>query len=154
MNDEKEQGLVYLAMELDDLDEVLDIERDSFRTPWTPDLFVREFENDLSRRRVVKNARGQVLAFLIYWLVVDEAHLMNVAVGPAWRGQGLGRLIMERFIAECRAKGACRISLEARRSNLTAIGLYDSLGFKAVGLRKNYYEDEHEDAVLMDLELA
>ena len=144
----------YVAMTLDDLDEVLDIERESFRVPWTPDLFIREFENDLSRRRVLKNARGGVPAFLIFWQIVDEAHLMNVAVAPDLRGKGLGRLIMTHFIRECRESDVARVSLEVRRSNLAAISLYDALGFKAVGLRKNYYVDENEDAVLMDLELS
>lgn len=146
--------LRYLEMTLDDLDEVLDIERDSFRVPWTPDMFIREFENDVSRQRVAKDEAGNVLGYLFYWFVIDEAHLMNVAVAPAARRHGVGRFLMERLIEECRLQRAAFLGLEVRRGNEPAIALYDTLGFKPIGLRKKYYVEENEDAILMEMEFS
>ena len=87
------------------------------------------------------------------WLVVDEGQIANVAVAPAWRKQGIGRLLMERMIAKCIALGGVRLCLEVRLSNQPARRLYANLGFQEVGLRKNYYTQPLEDAILMDLSL-
>ncbi len=141
-------------MTLDDLDEVLDIERERFRAPWTPDLFITEFANPRSWRFVVKDREsGRVAGYLIYWMVLDEAHLMNVATAPAFARQGAGRCMIDHLIGECRARKAVRITLEVRKSNIAAINLYASYGFEGVGLRKNYYVEEKEDAILMELKL-
>jgi ribosomal-protein-alanine N-acetyltransferase len=152
---ESAQSDVYRAMKLDDLDEVLDIERASFLTPWTPDLFVQEFSNRRSRKGVVCRAEdGKVLGYVIWWVVFEEGHLMNIAVDPAFKRRGVATLMMDNMIARCRKDGVTRISLEVRRSNDAAILLYAKYGFNPVGLRKNYYVDEGEDAILMDLELT
>jgi len=92
------------------------------------------------------------VAFAGMWLVLDEGQVANVAVAPAWRQKGLGRQLMEQLILRCMALGGRSLSLEVRESNLPARNLYDSLGFRTVGLRKGYYTQPAEDAVLMQLD--
>jgi len=148
-----DSGFLYRQMELDDLDDVLDIERQSFRTPWTPDMFITEFANPRSRRRVLLDAEGRLAGYMLYWVILDEAHLMNIAVAPDLRQQGAGTRLVANLIQESRRESVEVISLEVRVSNLAAIRLYQKFGFQPVGLRKNYYTDEGEDALLMELEL-
>ncbi len=139
---------------LDDLDQVLEIERQSFRSPWSPDMFVVEFSNPQSRRYVIREKRsGKILGYMIYWVVLDEGHLMSIATRADRLREGLGRRMMDRMIRECRKEGVRRLTLEVRRGNIPAIEMYLAYGFEAVGLRKNYYTAEREDAVLMELRI-
>lgn len=149
---EKEAAeFIYRAMQLEDLEDVLHIEEASFRNPWTPDLFVNEFSNSRSRKRViVEQAKGLVLAFGIYWLVLDEAHIMNIAVNPTHRRMGLGALILRQMLKEAKKAFAQRMTLEVRVSNEAAISLYQKEHFQGIGLRKNYYQREQEDALIME----
>ncbi len=146
------ERMVVRPMVLDDLDEVLDIERISFLSPWTPDLFVNEFSNPRSVKRIVQDRfTGHVVAYMVYWVVLDEAHLMNIAVQPRFKGRGLATLLMECLIDETRNKHCHHVSLEVREDNFPAINLYLRTGFRPVGRRANYYIDEGKDAILMDL---
>jgi len=148
-------ALVVRPMTLDDLDEVLDIERASFIAPWTPDLFVAEFGNPRSVKRVVTvGENGPVIGYVIFWIVLDEAHLMNVAVDEAFKRKGAAKLMLQKMIDECAGRGVRYVTLEVRKSNEAAIELYLRFGFKMVGLRKNYYVHEHEDAIMMELEIS
>ncbi len=147
--------ILWEQMQLDDLDEVLDIERLCFRSPWTPDLFVNEFFNPRSKQRVARQKEEpHVLGYLIYWTVLDEAHLMNVAVSPDFRRQGIGEMLLRSMLEECRSSGHIHVTLEVRESNIEAISLYERFDFVAVGKRKNYYQADNEDAILMELTLS
>ncbi len=147
--------LVVRPMILDDLDEVMDIERLSFLSPWTPDLFVNEFSNPRSVKRIVQDRDSdRLLAYMVYWVVLDEAHLMNIAVRPSLKGRGIGSLLMEKMVEECRERRCKHVSLEVRENNFPAIDLYLRSGFRPVGRRANYYLDEGKDAILMDLDLT
>ena len=149
------EGLTYRPMTMDDLYDVLEIERLSFSMPWTPDMFIVEFGNDNSCRRViVDDSDGSVLAYMIYWTVLDEAHLMSIAVHPDRRGQGLGALLIENLIAEGREAGITIFSLEVNVRNSVAIAMYERFGFRGFGLRKKYYEDTGDDALLMELKIS
>jgi [ribosomal protein S18]-alanine N-acetyltransferase len=148
-------------MRPDDLDEVMVIEREAFRHPWSPELFRRELEHDWSTILVavepLTSASGKgserIAAFLIYWLVHDEVHILNVAVAPEQRRKGIARMLM----AECEKKAhenkAALLTLEVRRSNVAALDLYREFDYRAVGVRPNYYVDEGEDAIVMVKEL-
>jgi len=135
-----------------DLDEVMVIERAAFRHPWSPELFRRELEHDWSTILVAlepltsASGRGseRIVGFLIYWLVHDEVHILNVAVAPEQRRK-----------TEKRAQqaGAALLTLEVRRSNQAALDLYREFDYRAVGVRPNYYVDEGEDAIVMVKEL-
>lgn len=147
-----------------DLPGILEIERLSFDSPWSLDAFVRELSLPFSRLIVaaevpakgaspVPDADAGLSGFLCRWLVADECHILNVAVHPRIRQQGIGRHLMQHALAEARAKSAQVVSLEVRRSNLAARGLYRKLDFQERRLRRNYY-GRGEDAIVMELKLV
>jgi ribosomal-protein-alanine N-acetyltransferase len=136
-----------------DLDAIMEIERLSFPTPWSRQVFAEEFNHDFSRVMVVRQiATGKLLAFINYWLVHDEVHILNVATHPAWRRKGLARKLIEHTIAGASARRARLLTLEVRRSNQAALELYRGFGFREVGVRPRYYENG-EDAIVMLLDL-
>lgn len=141
----------------DDLDAVMQIERVAFTNPWSTEMVRKELTQDWSTVLLVEESlpgnRTALLGFAIFWLVHDELHILNVATDPTQRRRGVGRVAIEGALAAARAH-QCRVaSLEVRRSNVAAIGLYQSLGFKPVGMRPNYYVDDREDAVIMARDL-
>ena len=144
-------------MTADDLPGVMDIERVAFSNPWTLEMVKKELTQDWSTILLAEepSAAGgwKVLGFSIFWLVADEIHVLNVATEQAQRRRGIGRAVMEATLGYGRTH-RCRIaSLEVRRGNVAAIGMYQALGFKAVGMRPNYYTDDREDAVVMVMDL-
>lgn len=131
------------------VEQVLAIEETSFPTPWSRQSFYYEVtENDFAFYLVAIH-EGRVIAYAGIWLVLDEAHITNVAVHPEYRGCGVGRAIMLKIIGSAALLGAVRMTLEVRPSNYVAIGLYESLGFERRGIRKGYYTDTNEDAIIM-----
>ncbi len=137
-----------------DLDEVLEIERLSFRTPWQRPAFENEMAHTWSRLEVVRDLQtGRILAFADYWLVSDEVHILNIATHPQARRQGHGARLLRHIVDLAKTASYKSIDLEVRRSNLGAQALYASHGFQVVGMRPRYYEDNDEDAILMTLRL-
>ena len=139
-----------------DLGEVMLIERLAFKHPWSADLFRRELEHAWSTILVAEEAsegRRRLLGFIIYWLVHDEIHVLNVATDPGERRRGVARALMRECLAAGGQAGAHLATLEVRRSNAAAIALYQSLGFRSAGIRPNYYADEGEDGIVMLLDL-
>ncbi len=109
------------------------------------------------RSRLQAWLRGQprartILGYAGFWLMVDEAHISTIAIDPAWRGMGLGELILIRLIEEAIALQAILVTLEVRLSNSAAQNLYEKYGFEYVGRRKRYYRDNNEDAHIMTVE--
>lgn len=143
-------------MTLADLPAVMEIENQAFTNPWSHDMVKKELSQDWSTVLLIEawTPVGWVVrGFAIFWLVHDEIHVLNVATHRDHRRLGLGRLVMDAVIAFGRDH-KCRIAtLEVRRSNTAALGLYQALGFRTVGLRPNYYQDDHEDAVVMIMDL-
>jgi ribosomal-protein-alanine N-acetyltransferase len=148
-------------MRPDDLEEVMVIERAAFKHPWSPELFRRELEHDWSTILIaiepLTSAPGKgserIVAFLIYWLVHDEVHILNVAVAPEQRRKGIARMLMAETERRAVQAGAALLTLEVRRSNQAALDLYREFDYRAVGVRPNYYVDEGEDAIVMVKEL-
>lgn len=137
-----------------DVDEVLEIERLSFRTPWLRPAFEDEMAHTWSRLEVVRDLdTGRILAFADYWLVSDEVHILNIATHPQARRQGHGARLLRHIVDLAKTASFKSIDLEVRRSNLGAQALYASHGFQVVGMRPRYYEDNDEDAILMTLKL-
>jgi len=139
-----------------DLPGIVEIERLSFDNPWSLDAFERELSLPFSRMIVATKTateNASLIGFLCRWIVADECHILNVAVHPQMRQQGIGKRLMQHALAEARAKNVQVITLEVRRSNTAALSLYRGLGFRAIGIRPNYYVDEGEDAVVMTLDL-
>lgn len=150
---ESERGFLRLRrMVAADLEEVMAVERRAFRNPWSEDLFRRELCHDWSTILLAseeRDGRPVVLGFVIYWLVHDEVHILNVAVDPPERRRGVARALLEELLDRGKAHGLALATLEVRKSNQPAIRLYEELGFRPVGVRKGYYVDEGEDAIVM-----
>ena len=142
--------LSFEPMLAEDLPEVMEIERRSFPQPWTPGLFLHELKVPFSRTTLLRACNGTraTLGYICRWLVGDEVHVLNIAVHPEYRGQGLGRRLVESVIAEADQAGARLVTLEVRRENAEARGLYRKLGFVDAGVRRNYY-GRGEDAIIM-----
>jgi len=137
-------------MRAEDLDAVMEVERSCFADPWSPGLFLHELKIPFSRIVLVRwrSASGELLGYLCRWLVGDEVHILNIAVRPEWRGRGIGRALVELLLREADERGATMITLEVRRGNAEAIGLYGSYGFRETGVRRNYY-GRGDDALIM-----
>jgi ribosomal-protein-alanine N-acetyltransferase len=132
------------------LEPILEIERASFSSPWTLEMFRWELRNsDVSATWVLSVADGTVAAFCCAWVVLDELHINNVAVRPGFRQRGFARLLLKHVMDEAVGKGAVKATLEVRRSNTSALRLYDRLGFAVRGLRPNYYSNPVEDALIL-----
>jgi len=132
-----------------DLDAILAIESDSFPHPWSKVHFQDELKSSYSFPLVGLNQEGGVVGYICPTVLMDEGHILNVAVAKDCRGYRVGKLLVESAIRECRERGASFVSLEVRPTNVTAISLYRSLGFTETGRRKRYYENG-EDALLME----
>lgn len=141
-------AVIFRQMELKDVDAVQLIEETSFAVPWSREAFLDELKNERARY-IVGEAAGEVVAYMGMWLVFDEADIMNVAVLKKWRGRGIGRRLVEFAIKKAAEQGCTSMTLEVRRSNAPAIALYEKLGFKNGGARKNYYKNPTEDAIIM-----
>ncbi|MBP2655750.1 MAG: RimI3 [Firmicutes bacterium] len=140
---------VIRPMCFDDIDAVTNIENKSFAVPWSRAAFEAEIiDNDLARYLVMEVA-GLVVAYAGMWIILDEAHVTNVAVLPEYRSQGLGHKLLEALVSYAREFRAVCMTLEVRESNLPARRLYQDLGFAVRGRRRQYYTDTQEDALIM-----
>ncbi len=134
------------------LEEVMAIERASFSTPWSEN----SFHNELYNPNSIAYAAifdSDVIGYICVRLIMDEGHILNLAVRPDMRRQGIAKAMVNKAIGEMKEKGCLFIFLEVRTSNYAAKRLYEGLDFKIVGTRKSYYEMPREDAVVMMLEL-
>jgi [ribosomal protein S18]-alanine N-acetyltransferase len=137
-----------------DLDAVMEIERASFPNPWTRQAFTDELCRSWAYLEVLREAAtSRIIGFCNYWVVLDELHLLNVAVHPEKRRQGHASLLLRHILAQAKHHRSRVVSLEVRASNVAAQTLYQKFGFATVGRRPRYYPDG-EDAVLMDAVLA
>ncbi len=136
-------------MVVEDIPMVVAIEEVSFPTPWTTESFVSELKDNNLARYYCLEINNKVIGYMGLWLVIGEAHITNVAIWPGCRGQGWGEYLMLNVMNEMRKLGISSITLEVRVSNTTAQNLYQKLGFKPAGLRKRYYSDNMEDAIIM-----
>jgi ribosomal-protein-alanine N-acetyltransferase len=133
-----------------DLDGILAVEAASFTNPWTRAMYEWELQNrSVCHILVLRTAACRVAGFCSFWLVVDEIHVNNVAIRPEYRGRGFGTRLMRRVLTEGRRLGATRATLEVRASNDAARRFYEGLGFRAAGVRKRYYTNPEEDAVIL-----
>jgi len=143
-------------MGIPDLPEVLAIERVSFPNPWPESTFQGEIQNrGISSPLVaVEEKTGTVIGYIIYWKIIDEVQVNNVAVHPAHRRRGLAEALFREVLENLRAEGAKSISLEVRTSNAAARRLYEKLGFEPWGVRKGYYSNPDEDGLVLGLSLS
>lgn len=136
-------------MRLADLDQVVEIEKLCYQTPWSRQAFVSELVTNEYAHYIVCRLSGKIVGYAGMWVILDEAHVTNIAVHPDYRGRGLGRLLLKELIERAKCRGATKMTLEVRKSNTVAQNLYYSFGFEARGIRKGYYSDTNEDAIIM-----
>lgn len=146
-------------MTLADLDEVSAIEAASFSDPWTPESFHELVQSPHYSSCPVlllpskdKKAPPRVIGYLVLWYLEPEMHIANVAVHPNYRGQGWGAALIRAALHLGKQWGATRFLLEVRKSNTAARGLYDKFGFRQIAVRKRYYRNPVEDALVLSLE--
>jgi len=133
-----------------DLDAVAALEAATFTNPWTREMLDRELrQSDVARVYVLRLPGCRVAAFCACWLVYDELHINTIAVDANLRRQGLATALMRHLLADAAAHGARRTFLEVRRSNAPAQRLYESLGFAIADVRRNYYTQPDEDALVL-----
>lgn len=150
---EKKQKVEILPMTGEDIEAVYDVECKSFTTPWSLESFKSEVYNNNMARYLVAKLGDEVVGYGGMWIVLDEGHITNIAVHPDHRGKKIGDELVKALINMARENDVRRMTLEVRPSNWTAINLYKKYGFKEAGIRKGYYEDTGEDALIMWLEL-
>jgi len=139
-------------MRLEDVPAVHAIDVLSFSLPWPERSFRFELTENPTSRGWVTEVDGQVAAMLVLWFIVDEAHIATIAVHPDFRRQGLGEQILIHALRAVQDEGARRAFLEVRAGNFAAQALYKKYGFEIAGVRRGYYRDNNEDALLMNLE--
>lgn len=140
-------------MESTDIPRVFEIDRASAVLYWPERSYHFEVEeNESSRPFVAVDENSRILGFIVFWLIMDEAHLANFAVAEEARCRGIGRALLKRGLEVCYSGGARVSFLEVRAGNAPAIHLYESSGYYTAGVRKRYYQDNHEDALLMNLD--
>lgn len=137
------------SMTAQDVEEVWEIEKRCFPLPWSRESFILEIEKNQCARYFVAKQDGKVVGYGGMWLVLDEAHITNVAIHPEFRRRGIGEAIMRALMKKAASMNIEGMTLEVRASNYVAQSLYKKLGFQEGGIRKGYYSDNHEDALIM-----
>ncbi|ABY91800.1 [SSU ribosomal protein S18P]-alanine acetyltransferase [Thermoanaerobacter thermohydrosulfuricus] len=141
--------VIIRPMRKEDVEEVLEIEKLSFSTPWSKEAFISEVTKNSCAKYIVAEVDNKIVGYGGFWVVVDEGHITNIAVHPEYRSKGIGSKIMEGLIDLAKKNGITAMTLEVRESNITAQHLYAKYGFRQLGRRKGYYQDNNEDAIIM-----
>lgn len=141
-------------MQPEDIPAVMEIDLNAFPNPWPENTYRFELRKNPASHLLVIQTRepAQVVGAGGYWLIVDEAHISTFAIHPAWRHRGVGKVLLAALLRQAVALGAATAMLEVRAGNAAAQALYAGYGFHPVGLRKGYYKNNGEDAVLMTAE--
>lgn len=127
------------------------LENECFSIPWTEGMFVKDFNNEHTCYFVALNG-DEVIGYCGMWVLTDEGQITNIAVSSEYRNLGIATDLIEKLFEICIKRHLLSITLEVREGNIPAVNLYKKLGFKEVGLRKNYYKNPSENALLMTKE--
>ena len=133
----------------DDVHEMAELDKICFSMPWSEASFLHEVTENGLALYIVAELEGKLVGYAGIWLIAGEGHITNVAVHPDYRRRHIGEAIVSALLAEAETAGVFAETLEVRAMNSAAQGLYAKFGFKAAGIRKGYYEDNGEDAVIM-----
>ena len=150
--EENRMHVRIVPMNADHLDEVAELERICFSTPWSRNMLAQELDNACSAFLVAEDDAGRVVGYAGLQVILDEGYITNVAVRPECRRNGIAGKLLQVFLDFGQANHLAFLTLEVHASNYDAIALYGSRGFRSVGRRKNYYEHPREDAVIMTKE--
>jgi len=144
---------VVRTMVEEDIDTLVMIEEACFATPWTRQSFLHELHENPYANYFIMELDGIVIGYCGLWLVIDEAHITNIAIVPEYRGHKYGDLLFSAVVEKAKEAGAIQLSLEVRVSNVIAQKMYRKYGLIPGGIRKNYYTDNQEDALVMWVKL-
>jgi len=136
-------------MTLEDIDDVMVVEKLSFTIPWSKNALIEEVLNNRMAIYITAKVNGKAIGYAGMWKIFDEGHITNIAVHPEYRQNGIGSRLVEKLVDIAKERGIVKMTLEVRKSNLAAQALYCKYGFKEMGLRKGYYADNGEDAIIM-----
>mgnify|MGYP001465255400 FL=1 len=143
------EDVIIRKMEIDDIPQVVEVEKSSFPTPWSTDIFYQEIiENQFSHYYVMEYGE-KIIGYVGMWIVIDDAQITTIAISPEYRRKKLGEKLFGFSLQTALAMGAKVLSLEVRVSNIPAQKLYRKFGLMPGGIRKNYYTDNGEDAIVM-----
>ena len=144
------KSLKILPMQKDDLDAVLRLEENAYGDHhWSKESFFNELNNELAKYFCAFDAAGELVGYCGIWEILEEAHITNIAVSPEHRRKHIGEALLKKIIDTCYKDFVKYITLEVRVSNKAAIGLYEKYSFKSLGIRKGYYQNNNEDALIM-----
>lgn len=144
-----EEKVRYRLMNVPDIEQIMEVETTSFKTPWSADAFMNELINNHFAYYIIAQIGQRIIGYCGVWIIIDEAHITNVAVHPDYRGNKIGENLMRHIITLSMSYGAKKMTLEVRVSNKIAQALYNKFGFEEHGIRKGYYTDNQEDAIIM-----
>jgi len=144
-------NVMIRKMTLDDIEHVIAIDRVSFSLPWPERSFRFELTDNPASRCWVADVDGKIVGMIVAWLIVDEVHVATIATHPDFRRQGIAKNLLSHALQHLSTEGAQSSFLEVRASNLAAQELYRKFGFEESGVRRRYYRDNDEDALLMTL---
>lgn len=142
-------NIVITPATLDDAKDIYEISTLSFSTPWSLISIEKELTINSSARYAVAKIGTKCIGFGGIWIILDEAHVTNIAVHPEYRGIGIGEKLLIAMIEMCKVESVMEMTLEVRRSNIAAQSLYKKFGFISEGIRNKYYADNKEDAIIM-----
>lgn len=148
------ESIVYRIMTVADIPMVQLVERKCFPVPWSRNLFVSELTRNDNAIYMVALLGERVVGYVGIWIILDEGHITNIAVHPAFQRQGIGHGLMDVITIAAVQRGVVAMTLEVRVTNTGAQALYTKLGFVPEGIRKEYYQDDKEDALIMWRELG
>lgn len=143
-----ENNMIIRSMTMDDVNAVYIVEEDCFIDPWSKESIKKELKNNLARY-LVAQLDDKIVGYVGVWFVVDEGHITNVAVHSDYRGKKIGDKLVKEMVELCKENNIVAMTLEVRSSNTVAQNLYRKYGFKMGGIRKEYYSDNKEDAIIM-----
>lgn len=144
-----EDSIVFRYMVEEDIDQILEVEHASFSTPWSREAFYNEINKNKFAVYIVLEIDKKVIGYCGAWIVLDEAHVTNIAILPEYRGRKFGEALLKKLISVAIEMGAKSMTLEVRVTNYVAQSLYRKLGFQDGGIRKNYYSDNQENGLVM-----
>lgn len=140
-------------MTVEDIEAVMHIEQATFPTPWSRTAFYNEVVINHFATYLLLEVGEDIAGYCGVWVIIDEAHITNIALHPDFRGMKLGEALLKRAIDFAKSRGALKMTLEVRVSNTIAQNLYRKYGFEEGSIRKNYYTDNQEDALVMWVKL-
>ena len=155
-NNPASAAIEFSLADTSDIDTLLAIENQSFQFPWPRQFFQSELNQAHSKTLVARrqeNSAGQIVGYIIFWFIFDELHILNLAVSPHFRRQGIARGLLGEAFRLAGIQNIKTVWLEVRPSNKAALALYESFGFQVIMTRKGYYSDSGEDALILSLTL-